>query len=93
MLVYGTMRRLHIALRITIMLKLDITKAFDIVEWAFLIGILQKLGFNRKWVAWLTSILASSSTRLLANRILGEVIYNKNGLRQGDSLPLFYSLW
>ena len=30
--------------------KLDISKAYDQVEWTFLKGIMHKLGFDRRWV-------------------------------------------
>jgi hypothetical protein len=38
--------------RDSILLKLDITKAFDIVGWAFLLEVMAKLGFGRKWTSW-----------------------------------------
>ena len=31
-------------------IKLDISKAYDRVEWTFLQGIMQKLGFDQRWV-------------------------------------------
>ena len=33
-----------------IMCKLDIEKAYDNVDWAFLLTIMQKMGFGEKWI-------------------------------------------
>jgi hypothetical protein len=34
-------------------LKLDLTKAYDCVEWGYLRGVLQRLGFQSQWVQWI----------------------------------------
>jgi hypothetical protein len=34
-------------------LKLDLTKASDRVEWGYLRGVLQQLGFQSQWVQWI----------------------------------------
>jgi hypothetical protein len=45
MLVQGTTRALHNLKVPRVLLKLDITKAFDSVTWPFLLEVLQHLGF------------------------------------------------
>jgi hypothetical protein len=91
MLVHAMARRLHSSRNPAVMLKLDITKAFDTVDWAFLLEVMRHVGFGQKWIAWVAGLLASSSTRVLVNGIPGEVIYNKCGLRQGDPFsPLLF---
>jgi hypothetical protein len=42
MMVQGTARKLHISKQTAILLKLDITKAFDTVDWSFLLEVLRK---------------------------------------------------
>ena len=93
MLVQGTVRWLQSTKRPALMLKLDITKAFDTADWAFLLEVLRHLGFGDKWIAWVAGLLASSSTRVLLNGVPGKVIYNKCGFRQGDPLPPSSSSW
>jgi hypothetical protein len=46
MLVQGTTRALYNLKVPRVLLKLDITKAFDLVSWPFLLEVLQHLGFG-----------------------------------------------
>jgi hypothetical protein len=69
-----------------ILLKLDITKAFDSVSWGFLLEVLRKLGFGPQWCDLLCGLLSSSSTQVLLNGISGDFIRHRRGLRQGDPL-------
>ena len=41
-------------------LKLDISKAFDSVGWAYLLEVLEQLGFSQHWWDWICMTLASS---------------------------------
>uniref|UniRef100_A0A8R7RG20 Reverse transcriptase domain-containing protein n=1 Tax=Triticum urartu TaxID=4572 RepID=A0A8R7RG20_TRIUA len=93
MLVQCTARRLHALCEATVMLKLDITKAFDTVNWAFLVETLRAMGFGTRWIDWVCGLLGSSSTRILVNGLPGRPIYNCCGLRQEGSLsPMLFIL-
>ena len=48
-------------------LKLDMSKAYDRVEWVFLEKILLKLGFQRSWVSLIMECISMVSYYILVN--------------------------
>ena len=81
MLVQQTVRFLHSQKQPRLLLKLDITKAFDSVSWSFLMEVLRKLGFGSRWCDLLCGLLSSSSSQVLLNGIPGDFIQHRRGLR------------
>ena len=81
MLVQQTARYLHQQKQPRILLKLDISKAFDSVSWPFLFEVLQHLGFGQIWRDIICGLLSSSSTQVLLNGIPGKYISHRRGLR------------
>lgn len=93
MLVQRSIKALHRRNVPSIMLKLDIAKAFDSVDWAFMIKLLRHRGFGQKWTECLVLLLSSSSARVLINGAAGERFWHAYGLRQGDPLsPMLFVL-
>uniref|UniRef100_A0A0A9EUA7 Reverse transcriptase domain-containing protein n=1 Tax=Arundo donax TaxID=35708 RepID=A0A0A9EUA7_ARUDO len=93
MLVQQLAKCLHWQKEPHVLLKLDISKAFNSVSWSFLIEVLQQLRFGRKWCNLLCLLLSTSSTQVLLNGEPGELIYHHRGLRQGDTLsPMLFIL-
>jgi hypothetical protein len=41
----------------SLVLKIDITKAFDSISWPFLISVLRQRGFRERWIGWVTLLL------------------------------------
>ncbi|WVZ92630.1 LOW QUALITY PROTEIN: hypothetical protein U9M48_038679, partial [Paspalum notatum var. saurae] len=85
-LVQQTTKVLHRQKKPRVLLKLDITKAFDSVSWAFLLQVLRYSGFGSGWCNIMSKLLRSSTTRILVNGVPGEPIQHQRGLRQGDPL-------
>jgi mannosylglycoprotein endo-beta-mannosidase len=91
-LVQATARKLHRLRRDAILLKLDITKAFDTVDWAFLLDMLAKLGFGHSWISMVCGLLGTASTHVVVNGAASDLIYNRRSLQQGDPLsPLLFN--
>jgi hypothetical protein len=91
MLVQQTTRFLHQKKLSRVLLKLDISKAFDPVSWPFLLEVMQPLGFSQIWRDIISGLLSTASTQVLLNSIPGDTIRHRRGLRQGD--PLFPMLF
>ncbi|RVW53858.1 LINE-1 reverse transcriptase-like [Vitis vinifera] len=69
-----------------IICKLDIEKAYDNINWKFLVKVLHKMGFGSKWVGWMWSCLSSAKFSVLVNGVPAGFFPSTKGLRQGDPL-------
>jgi hypothetical protein len=91
--VQNLIKELHASKTPSLFLKLDISKAFDSVGWAYLIEVLTAIGFGQTWRNWVCLILASASSRVLLNGNPGTPFSHAKGLRQGDPLsPMLFIL-
>jgi hypothetical protein len=72
-------------------IKLDISKAFDSINWAYLLDVLKALGFSQRWRDWIALILGSSSYKIIINGEPTNRINHKRGVRQGDPFLYFFS--
>jgi hypothetical protein len=70
-------------------INIDLEKAFDRMEWNFLLSILQKLGFQAKWINWIRLCISTTSFSVLLNGSLLAIFRSSRGLLQGDPLSLF----
>ena len=69
-----------------ILCKLDIEKAYDQINWKFILKVLEKMGFGNKWVNWIEWCISTATFSVLVNGSLAGFFGSSRGLRQGDPL-------
>ena len=76
-----------------IVLKLDYEKAYDRVNWDFLVEVLTSRGFSKTWIDWIINLTRGGSICVRLNDVNGPYFTVGKGLRQGDPLsPLLFNL-
>jgi hypothetical protein len=68
------------------LLKIDLAKAFDRLEWSFITQSLHRLGFNSHFIKRIHTCISSSSLSILVNQQPTSYFYPQRGLRQGCPL-------
>ncbi|KAK3027705.1 hypothetical protein RJ639_042212 [Escallonia herrerae] len=48
-------------------IKIDMAKAYDQIEWSFLLCVLKKFGFDNKWIQWVGKCITMTSFSTLIN--------------------------
>jgi len=72
-----------------VIVKVDFEKAYDSVDWDFLMYMMNRLGFRPKWINWIKACLSSSTVSVLVNGSPTKEFKPRRGLRQGDPLAPF----
>ncbi|GJT47353.1 putative RNA-directed DNA polymerase [Tanacetum coccineum] len=75
-----------------LLFKVDFEKAFDSVNWNFLLYVMEKMGFGVKWRHWIIGCISSASVSVLINGSPSCEFTMERDLRQGDPFSPFLFL-
>lgn len=80
----------HVKKKTGVVLKLDFEKAYDKVDWKFLIDCHVMRGFGDKWVSWVKQVRFHGTFNIKLNDEIGPYFQSAKRVRQGDLLSPFF---
>ncbi len=76
-----------------VVLTLDAEKAFDRVEWRYLLQVMESFGFDDGFISWVKLLYVSPQASVLTNGVFSSPFLLQRGTRQGCPLsPLLFAI-
>ncbi|RVW32661.1 Transposon TX1 uncharacterized 149 kDa protein [Vitis vinifera] len=69
-----------------VLCKLDLEKAYDHINWDFLMTVMQKMGFGEKWTGWIRWCISTASFSVLINGSPAGFFQSTRGVENAEVL-------
>lgn len=84
--VFHSLKRRDKRGRENVAIKLDMSKAYDRLEWGFLHYVMLAYGFERRWLEMIIKLVCSVTYKYKVNGFTSQKLVPQRGLRQGDPI-------
>ena len=90
---HETLHSLHKSKCAAVIFKVDFEKAYDKINWDFMLSTLKMKGFPDKFIRWTKAVIHNGKAAITLNDLIGPYFVTRKGLRQGDPFsPLLFNL-